>query len=94
MFVEHWRCRSFQRQNAYPLCFWIYATYLSTILRLRRVRWGLLRRIVSMIDSGSESRQIVPGLGVAVVRDAGTDLPALLKINPNNFWSRLNKTRP
>jgi hypothetical protein len=26
-----------------------------------------------MIDSGSGSRQIVPGLGVAVVRDAGTD---------------------
>lgn len=77
MFVEHCRCRSFQRQNDYPLCFWIYATNLSTILRLRRVRWGLLRRIMSMIDSGSE---IVLGLGVAVVRDAGTDLPKSILI--------------
>jgi hypothetical protein len=41
MFVEHCRCRSFQRQNAYPLCFWIYATYLSNNLETRTGLLGL-----------------------------------------------------
>jgi hypothetical protein len=43
----------------------------STILRLKRVCWGLLGRIMSNDRQWSESWQIVPGLEVAVVRDAG-----------------------
>jgi hypothetical protein len=46
---------------------------------------------MSMIDSGLRAGRFCQGLEV-VVKDAGTGLPSLPKINHNNLWSRLNKT--
>jgi hypothetical protein len=44
-------------------CALIYATYLSIVLRLRRVCWGQLGRIMSMIDSGLRAGRFYQGLG-------------------------------